>query len=256
MADTNSTNQQELQAQLFFHLISKDDKEVTDLCSSHREGPLRRISVYNDTVLHMASRFKRSRLVRDLLEMLPEECNHKLAVTENNAGSNILHEVAASDTMINVAEEMLKRDPELLIARNDLGETPIFCAARYGQTEMFKFLAGEMKLTERNPEDGKQYLQRNDRTTVLHISIFTECFELAHFIAESYLYLIEERDQDSMTALQYLACNPTAFEKKIKTRRGFMDELMISTVPTQGLMEMLINSKWPSKDNIKTSDEM
>ncbi|RVW64857.1 hypothetical protein CK203_066365 [Vitis vinifera] len=162
--------------QLFFHLISKDDKKVTQLCSSHREGPLQRISVYNDTVLHMASRFKRSKLVRDLLEMLPKECNHKLAATENNAGSNILHEVAASDTMKDVAEEMLKRDPELLIARNDLGETPIFCAARYGQTEMFKFLAGEMKLTERNPEDGKQYLQRNDRTTVLHISIFTECF--------------------------------------------------------------------------------
>ncbi|RVW83427.1 hypothetical protein CK203_051749 [Vitis vinifera] len=48
-----------------------------------------------------------------------------------------------------------------------------------------------------------------------------------------------------MTALQYLACNPTAFEKKkIKTRRGFMEELMISTVPTQGLMEILINP-WP-----------
>ncbi|KAJ9705701.1 hypothetical protein PVL29_003669 [Vitis rotundifolia] len=177
MADTNSTDQQELQAQLFFHLISKDDKKVTQLCSSHREGPLQRISVYNDTVLHMASRFKRRKLVRDLLEMLPKDCNHELAATENNAGSNILHEVAASDTMKDVAEEMLKRDPELLIARNELGETPIFCAARYGQTEMFKFLAGEMKLTERNPEDGKHYLQRNDRTTVLHISIFTECFE-------------------------------------------------------------------------------
>ena len=43
MADTNSTDQQELQAQLFFHLISKDDKKVTQLCSSHREGPLQRI---------------------------------------------------------------------------------------------------------------------------------------------------------------------------------------------------------------------
>ncbi|KAL6346959.1 hypothetical protein AAG906_006019 [Vitis piasezkii] len=256
MADTNSTDQQEPQAQLFFHLISKDDKMVTQVCSSHREGPLQRISVYNDTVLHMASRFKRSKLVRDLLEMLPEERNHELAATKNNAGSNILHEVAASDTMKDVAEEMLKRDSELLIAPNDLGETPIFCAARYGQTEMFKFLAGEMKLTERSPEDGKQYLQRNDRTTVLHISIFTECFELAHYIAKSYSYLIEERDQDSMTALQYLACNPTAFEKKkIKTRRGFMDELMISTRPPQGLMEKLINSKWPPRTTSKTSDE-
>ena len=176
MADTNSTDQQELQDQLFIHLISKDDKKVTKLCSSHREGPLQRISVYNDTVLHMASRFKRSKLVRDLLEMLPKERNHELAATKNNAGSNILHEVAASDTMKDVAEEMLKRDSELLIAPNDLGETPIFCAARYGQTEMFKFLAGKMGLTELNPEEGKHYLQRDDRTTVLHISILTECF--------------------------------------------------------------------------------
>lgn len=82
MADTNSTDQQEPQAQLFFHLISKDDKMVTQVCSSHCEGPLQRISVYNDTVLHMASRFKRSKLVRDLLKMLPEERNHELAATK------------------------------------------------------------------------------------------------------------------------------------------------------------------------------
>ncbi|KAJ9678025.1 hypothetical protein PVL29_022802 [Vitis rotundifolia] len=141
MADTNSTDQQELQAQLFFHLISKDDKK--------------RISVYNDTILYMASRFKRSKLVRDLLEMLPKDCNHDLATTENNVGNNILYEVATSDTMKDVVKEMLKRNPKLLIAHNDLRETPTFCAARYGQIEMFKFLAREMKLMNQNPEDGK-----------------------------------------------------------------------------------------------------
>ena len=92
----------------------------------------------------------------------------------------MLHEVAAAsgDSMKDVAEEMLMRDRELLFARNNLGGTPIFCAARYGQTEMFKFLAGEMKLTERTPKDGdnKHYLQRNDGTTVLHVTTFTEFF--------------------------------------------------------------------------------
>ncbi|KAL6346955.1 hypothetical protein AAG906_006015 [Vitis piasezkii] len=230
MADTNSTDQQELQAQLFFHLISKDDNKVTQLCREHREGPLQRISVYNDTVLHMASRFKRSILVRDLLEMLPKECNHELAATKTKPAAIYSTKDVEERSKVAYCAQRLRRDA-------------YFCAAHYGQTEMFKFLAGEMKLTERNPEDGKQYLQRNDSTTVLHISIFTECFELAHFIAESYSYLIEERDQDSMIALQYLACNPTAFEKKkIKTRRGFMDELMISTRPPQGLMEKLIKS--------------
>ena len=68
------------------------------------------------------------------------------------------------------------KDQELLIARNELGETPIFCAARHGQTEMFQFLAEEMKLTADGPENLKPYFRRGDGTTVLHISIFTECF--------------------------------------------------------------------------------
>ncbi|RVW75840.1 hypothetical protein CK203_055125 [Vitis vinifera] len=56
-----------------------------------------------------------------------------LPLQKTTPAAILLHEVAASDTMKDVAERMLKRGPELLIARNDLGETPIFCAARYGQ---------------------------------------------------------------------------------------------------------------------------
>ncbi|KAL6332618.1 hypothetical protein AAG906_009938 [Vitis piasezkii] len=172
MAGTNSTDQQELQAELFHKLIDK--------------SALQKISIYNDTVLHMASRLKEKNLVGDLLDLLPEDYKHQLAAKENNVGSSILHEVAASDTMKDEATKMVKRDPELLLAHNKLGETPFF------------FLAGEMKLDERSPEDGKQYLRRNDKTTVLHISVVIECFELVNIIAKSYSYLIEERDQDSM----------------------------------------------------------
>lgn len=68
--------------------------------------------------------------------------------------------------------------------------------------------------------------------------------ELANFIAERYKYLIEEKDQDSMTVLERLACNQTAFErKKIKMPQGFLEEFMISPNPTQGLKEMF-NSQY------------
>ena len=92
------------------------------MCDSHPEGPLQRIGIYNDTVLHMASRFNRTQLARELLKTLLKDCNHQLVGKENNAGSNMLQEVAAAagDTMKDVAEEMLRRDRELLFARNKL----------------------------------------------------------------------------------------------------------------------------------------
>ena len=41
---------------------------------------------------------------------------------------------------------------------------------------MFKFLADKMVLENLSPEESKAHLRRNDGTTVLHISIATECF--------------------------------------------------------------------------------
>ena len=63
----------------------------------------------------------------------------------------------------------------MLIACNDLGVKPIFCAARYGQTSKFEFLANKMGLERQSQEDSKAHLQRNDGTTVLQISISSEC---------------------------------------------------------------------------------
>ena len=51
------------------------------------------------------------------------------------------------------------------------------------------------------------------------------------FIAKRYPFLIEERDQSSITALQYLACNPTAFRRgKRQIRRGFIEQLSKSKI--------------------------
>ncbi|KAL6312406.1 hypothetical protein AAG906_015120 [Vitis piasezkii] len=162
MAATNDSEQKERIAKLYKALR----KKTTSMWL--------KISIYNDTVLHMATHSKQKDLVLKLLNMLPAD--RQLSDIKNNDGNTILHEIATSDAMKDVAEELLTRDSDLLIASNDSGETPIFCAARYGQTEMFKFLAGKMGLTKEGPEDYKPYLRRKDGTTVLHISIATECF--------------------------------------------------------------------------------
>ena len=62
---------------------------------------------------------------------------------------------------------------------------------------------------------------------------------MALLIVESYPYLVEERDQSSMTALQYLACNPTAFRRgKIQIRQGFMELLNKSMLLDKQKIEM------------------
>ena len=123
----------------------------------------------------MAAHSKKKDLVLDLLKILPADCNRKLSGVKNDHGNTILHEVATSDAMKDAGEELLKRYAKLPNASNNLGEKPIFCAARYGQSQMFDFLADKMELEKLSPGESKAHLRRNDGTTVLHISIPTEC---------------------------------------------------------------------------------
>ncbi|XP_034697521.1 uncharacterized protein LOC117923373 [Vitis riparia] len=255
MAFTNCTKQKKSIEELY-EALKEENEYVARVCANKPpEDPFQVIDApYNNTFLHMAIRFKQKDLVNEVLGTLPGQGNHQPSKIKNNGGNTILHEVACCDSMKDVAKEVLKKyakeDRDLLIARNNSGETPIFCAARYGQTEMFEFLAEEMKQKEQH---GQQHLQRDDKTTVLHISITTEFFELAYFIADNYKCLIEVKDQDSMTALQYLACNPTAFERKgMKKRQGVMEELMIQLDVPHGIRETF--NKFICKHNNKKSD--
>ena len=184
-----------------YQALKKKNKYLAQICGDQPlEDPLQAISnIYDNTFLHLAIRFKQKDMVKELLRMLPKEGKPPLWNIKNKEGNTILHELACSDSMKNLAEKVLKNCKDndqmlLLTARNKFGETPIFCAARHGQTEMFKFLAKEMKLKVGSvkdvmslPEDMKlkelqelsksqHHLQRDDKTTVLHISITTECF--------------------------------------------------------------------------------
>lgn len=170
-------------ANLYNALLAKKYSEVIRLCRAHPEDVLQKISIYNDTVLHMAAHSKQKDLLLDLLKILPADGGRRLSDIKNKDGNTVLHEVATSYAMKDGAEELLNRDPMLLTTGNDLGEKPIFCAARYGEIEMFEFLAVEMKLTDLPEEEIKAHLQRDDGTTVLHISISAECF------GESYLQI-------------------------------------------------------------------
>ena len=122
-------------------------------------------------MLHKATYSKQSNLVLRLLEDLPARHLDKMTRT-NQTGNTILHEAATLDQAysMNFAREMLNRARGILSMLNELGETMLFRAARYGKIQIFNFLANE--ITKEYDETTQQpFFQRNDKTTILHIAI-------------------------------------------------------------------------------------
>ncbi|KAI3498963.1 hypothetical protein L1887_34752 [Cichorium endivia] len=200
-----------LNKELYDALMKGDTDKVILLCGSIPKGPLHALTIHQDTVLHMATYSKQSYLVMELLNLVPGVYYHKLTC-QNDVGNTMLHEAATSDRIVPAAMEMLRRAPTLLSMPNRRGETPIFRAARYGKNSMYDFLDAEMHKTIQSDADLRSFHFRDDKTSILHISILTEHYDLALKIAAKYTYLIDERDGDGMTALQLLACNPSAFQ--------------------------------------------
>ncbi|XP_059661974.1 ankyrin repeat-containing protein At5g02620-like isoform X2 [Cornus florida] len=229
----HTVDERGLNKDLYDALIRGDGEKVIELCQKLPEGALHILTIHNDTVLHMATYSKQKDLVVTLLRDLPKDHLHKLT-HQNDIGNTILHEAATSNRIVPAAKELLQMAPELLTKRNKRGETAVFRAARYGKNEMFEFLDGEVnKLfeTEGVEEAQKAFYQRKDKTTILHMSILYEYFDLALWIARRYKYLVDVRDGDRMTALQLLACNSSAFMSGRK--HSSLKRLVYSCVQTQ-----------------------
>ncbi|KAK4588487.1 hypothetical protein RGQ29_019477 [Quercus rubra] len=214
----------ESNGKLYDALLKEDKEAVIKLCADMEDHALHILTIHEDTVLHKAAYSKQADLVLSLLKDLPPCHGNKLG-RKNRSGNTILHEAATLDqgSSVIVAEEMINRDQELLRMRNELGETPLFRAARYGKTEIFNFLADES--LNYGEKEIQQFVQRNDKTTILHIAILSQHFGLALKIATHgrFKYLVGERDEDGMTALQLLSCNPKAFEPV--RSRGFLKRI-------------------------------
>ncbi|KAH9660794.1 ANK REP REGION domain-containing protein [Citrus sinensis] len=202
-------------------LIREDEQKVIELCRKVPDHALYILTIHDDTVLHMATYSKKSNLVLQLLDELPDQYLDKMT-RQNQAGNTILHETATSNHAIPVAEKLLKKAPGLLGMRNNNGETALLRAARYGKGDIFNFLAGRVSGYDLGTK--LPFLHRNDKTNVLHIAILSQHFALALQIANDYRYLIEEQDVDGMTALQLLACKPEAFDRK--RAEGFFNKLI------------------------------
>ncbi|XP_042940464.1 uncharacterized protein LOC122275463 isoform X1 [Carya illinoinensis] len=197
---------------LYRALLDDKTKKVKKECARFDEHALQILTIHDDTVLHAATYAKQSRLVLDLLEALPSAHLDRMT-RQNHQGNTILHDAATSEDNLDVAKKVFEKAPGLLCMRNHLGETALFRSVRYGNKKIFNFLAE--KIDGYKEDHTKQlFLQRSDKTTILHVAILAQHFDLAHDIASKFEHLVGERDADGMTGLQLLSCNPGAFRRE------------------------------------------
>jgi ankyrin repeat protein len=161
--------------ELYKALLKDDLEKVIGLCERIDEHALHVLTMHKDTVLHKATYAKQTILVLRLLEALPPLHLDKMT-RKNDVGNTILHEAATLNTenSVEVATKMLEKAPELLSMANNLGETALFRAARYGNTEIFNFLADKIK--ELDEVVKQEFIQRDDKTTILHSAILSHHF--------------------------------------------------------------------------------
>ncbi|KAF5813025.1 putative ankyrin repeat-containing domain-containing protein [Helianthus annuus] len=201
-------------AELYNALSRGEDMKVFEICRGLTNGPFHTLTIHNDTIFHMASFNKRNNLVVALLRSLHESQFEKLTWI-NSSGNTILHETTTNNGTVEAAREMLCRAPSLLMMTNKLGETPLFHAARHGKTKIFKFLSDEVEKAVQKGADLEMFLLRNDKSTILHVAILSQNFDLAVFITRRYPRLVAVKDGDGLTGLQLLACNPSAFDNGV-----------------------------------------
>ena len=180
-ASTDSKLGHKLNSLLYDALRNQNTKKVVQLCQKAPDGPLHITSIHKDTVLHLACYSKQRDLALLLVRLFPNNLNQRLTKVKNDVGNTILHEVATSNEMTEVAMLILEKERKLLSTPNILGEMPLFRAARFGKIHMFKLLADEVD-KDGDEERRKQQFQSRDKTTILHIAIITEHFgELVFF---------------------------------------------------------------------------
>ncbi|KAH0640692.1 hypothetical protein KY290_037927 [Solanum tuberosum] len=176
-------------------------------------------------------------------EILEPNLSVKDLETRNNSGDTPLHEAARFGKK-DMVERILRIEKDLVYVQNNLGETPLYVAAASGEKDVFTILV--------NCDFSKLTMKRNDGKTILHATIFHDCYELAIDIVNLYPELVNDRDNDSITALDMLAT------KRLSFRSGsnylFAEIGKTPSVPVQMIETIIYSCIPPRYKESKLSD--
>ncbi|XP_042519899.1 uncharacterized protein LOC122093609 [Macadamia integrifolia] len=172
-------------------------KEMDVLRKFYTVGnPTSPINDHGDTVLHVLVLNHHTKAAIELLQLRIHDLSAK-----NCKGNTALHEVARVGAL-EIAKLMVQGEQSLVNESNLNGETPLYWAAAYGQTEMFQFLSKRTNMG----------LRRNDDFTILHAAVIGEFYGLALQIVRGYPNLVVESNQARNTALHLLGQSPFSFK--------------------------------------------
>ncbi|PHU21154.1 hypothetical protein BC332_06261 [Capsicum chinense] len=176
-------------------------------------------------------------------EILEPNLSIKDLETRNNSGDTPLHEAARFGKK-NMVERILRIEKDLVFVQNNLGETPLYVAAANGEKDVFAFLA--------KYDFSKLTMKRNDGKTILHATVAHDCYGLAIDIVNLYPELVNDRDNDRMTALDMLAT------KRFSFRSGssylFAEIGKTPSVPVQMIETIIYSCIPPRYKESKLSD--
>ncbi|CAN6683085.1 unnamed protein product [Malus baccata var. baccata] len=223
------------------YAMNEKYEELKEKFENHPEIMRDEMTVDGDTVLHLAASYSSKSQGKKVLEMLinilcSTNDKKKALRDANKYGNNTLHEVSVSGNkeaaeylvsnfnnpvpekvMISTSstdkelQRQKARDSEnyalpLLETRNYLGETPLFRAAALGHTDLVKLYADKLQA-----DNLWKHFHRDDKMSVLHITVVAQHFETAIWLLETYPYLASLTEDKGLTSLQLLAQMPTAF---------------------------------------------
>ncbi|XP_057489673.1 uncharacterized protein LOC130775564 isoform X2 [Actinidia eriantha] len=169
---------------------------------SHQPQGLTQLDVQGNTILHFLALDGNANALKQLFE--GRLLTNQDLRTGNSRGDTVLHEAARFGKR-DVAEMILEKEKDLLSARNNLGETPLYTAAECGMEAVFDLLQANVGMEE-------VILRRNDGCTVLHAAVTREHYSLALDIMEIFPNLALAHDENGNSTLHVLAKQPLSFK--------------------------------------------
>ena len=163
--------QENLMEKLFKDVMKSNWKEVTETYKNAPEVQEAKITISEDTALHLAVSDGKTEEALQLIDIV----NSKTLEIKNEGGNTPLHLAAALGDS-EVCEQIFSKNSKVTTVRNKKGETPIFLAALHGKKTTFALL--------HSLDQDLKHMRRDDGDTILHVTIAGEY--LSKYITQSF----------------------------------------------------------------------
>ncbi|KAF7845470.1 ankyrin repeat-containing protein ITN1-like [Senna tora] len=230
------------------HALLKNWAAFKHFFQQDKAALLEPIDSSENTAIQVAARSNDPQLVIELLEML--QPTHRIfALRKGNAHKNtLLHQliycsnVNMVDALLQYHQKLTQTDAQaetevpLLELTNELGETPVYRAAKYGRLDVLNHMATHVPLHHIH----NHFPPKIHNTSILHVAIIGQYFEVAMWLisrVQGMDVLVNEKDENGLTCLQLLSQMPSVFRSFSQSRMNFAEWFIYSLLPEKGFEE-------------------